>query len=70
MISYREARSPPDSFHLFPETLDLKRSSIERKRVRTRVHLEVRDILRALVETEKSALIQGKKVEQPCTVVG
>ncbi|MCW8133296.1 MAG: TolC family protein [Planctomycetota bacterium] len=44
--------------------LDLQRSEIELKRSRTQVHLEVRDILRTLRETEKSTLIQGKKVEQ------
>jgi len=44
--------------------LDLQRSEIELKRVRTQVHRDVRDILRTLRETEKSALIQGKKVEQ------
>lgn len=44
--------------------LDLQRSEIDLKRARTQVHLEVRDILRTLRETEKSTLIQGKKVEQ------
>ena len=44
--------------------LDLQRSEIELKRVRTQVHRDVRDILRTLRETEKSTLIQGKKVEQ------
>ena len=44
--------------------LELQKSEIELKRTRTQIHLEVRDILRTLRETEKSILIQGKKVEQ------
>ncbi|MCZ7649353.1 MAG: TolC family protein [Planctomycetota bacterium] len=44
--------------------LDLQRSEIQLKQARTQVHLDVRVILRTLRETEKSILIQGKKVEQ------
>lgn len=44
--------------------LNLQRSEISLKQARQQVHLDVRVILRTLRETEKSILIQGKKVEQ------
>lgn len=44
--------------------LDLQTSEISLKQSRTRVHAEVRSILRSLREAEKSILIQAKTVEQ------
>jgi outer membrane protein TolC len=43
--------------------LALQRAQIDLKQVRTAVELDIRDILRLLVENEKSLLIEGQRVE-------
>jgi len=46
------------------ELLNLQVNEINLKRVHTQVQAEVRDIMRALREGERSLLIEGKRVEQ------